>query len=51
MQHQGKLCMNWLAPFQVDHITEVGVVKLKNVQGRPLKGYVNGNKLNPYSHS
>jgi hypothetical protein len=47
-QHPGKLCMRWLGPFHLVYITEASVAKLETLQGKPLKGLINGNRLKVY---
>ena len=45
-KHLGKLKTHWLGLYIVTHITDGGVVKLKKLDGTPIKGMVNGIPLN-----
>jgi hypothetical protein len=49
LQHPGKLHMHWLGPFYLVYIiSEAGVSKMETLQGKPLKGLINGNRLKVY---
>ena len=47
----GKLKTHWLGPYNVMHITNGGTKKLQKLYGTPVKGLVNGIRLNPYQDS
>jgi hypothetical protein len=42
LQHPGKFKMHWLGNYQVEAITNGGVVQLKDIVGKNLRGLVNG---------
>ena len=44
----GKLCMHWLGPYQVKHVTSSGVVQLAKLNGEVFPTLVNGSKLKLY---
>jgi hypothetical protein len=48
LQHPGKLRMHWLGPYEVNTITDGGVVQLKDLGGTKLKGMINGSQLKLY---
>jgi hypothetical protein len=51
LQHPGKFKMHWLGPYQVEAITNGGVVQLKDLAGKNLRGLVNGSRLKLYQDS
>jgi hypothetical protein len=48
LHHPKKFKIHGLGPYQVEAITNGGVVQLKDIAGRNLKGLVNGSRLNLY---
>jgi hypothetical protein len=48
LQHPKKLCMGWLGPFWLVYISEVGISKISTLQGHPLRGLINKNRLDSY---
>jgi hypothetical protein len=48
MKHPGKFRTHWIGPFEVSHVTEGGVVKLKTLNGEWKEGLVNGSQLKLY---
>jgi hypothetical protein len=51
LQHQGKLRMHWLGPYEVKTVTDGGVVQLKDLGGTKLRGMINGSQLKLYRDS
>jgi hypothetical protein len=51
LQHTGKFKMHWLGPYQVKAITNGGVVQLKDLAQKNLRGLVNGSRLKLYQDS
>jgi hypothetical protein len=51
LQHPGKLIMHWLGTYEVNIVTDGGVVQLKNLGGTKLRGMINGNQLKLYRYS
>ena len=47
-KHPGKLKTHWLGQYIVTHITIVGAVQLKNLDGTSIKGLINEFQLKPY---
>jgi hypothetical protein len=39
---------HWIGPYEVDYVTEGGVVQLKNLNGEWKEGLVNGSRLKLY---
>jgi hypothetical protein len=50
-QHPGKFRMHWLGPYEVQHVTDGGSVRLKDLAGIELKGMINGSRLKLYRDS
>ena len=48
LKYLGKLKIHWLGPYVVVHIIEASAVKLHKIDGTPLAGMINGNRLKPY---
>ena len=48
LKHPGKLKTHLLVPYVFAHITEAGMVKLHKLDGTPVAGMINGNRLKPY---
>jgi hypothetical protein len=48
LQHPGKLIMHWLGPYQINTITDGGVVQLQDLAGKEVKRMVNGSQLKLY---
>jgi transposase InsO family protein len=48
LQHPSKFNMHWLEPYQVEAIINGGVVQLKYLVGKNLRGLVNGSGLKLY---
>jgi len=48
MQHPEKFRMNWLGPYVIKYMIEVGVAQLETLNGEVLGGLVNGSKLKIY---
>ena len=44
----GKMQIRWMRPFRIAYITKSSVVNLHTLWGDPLKGMVNGRKLESY---
>ena len=44
----GKLCMHWLRPYQVRHVTEGGAARLVKLDGTMVPTMVNGSRLKLY---
>ena len=44
----GKLKTRWLGPYAVIKIAEGGTIQLEKLDGTPLKGLVNGSRINLY---
>lgn len=40
--------MHWMGPYVIQHITEAGVVQLKNLVGTSHEVYVNESKMKLY---
>jgi hypothetical protein len=51
LQHPGKIRMHWLRPYEVNIITDGGVVQLKDLGGTELRGIINGSRLKLYRDS
>jgi hypothetical protein len=51
LQHPGKFKMHWLGPYQVESITNGGVVQLKYLVEMNIKGLVNGSRMKLYQDS
>jgi hypothetical protein len=51
LQHFGKFQMNWLGPYVIRFVTEVGVVQLEKLNGEIMEGLVNGSRLKLYRDS
>jgi hypothetical protein len=45
LQHLGKLRMHWLGPYEVNIVTDGGVVQLKDLGGTELIRMINGSQL------
>ena len=43
-----KLCMHWLGPYQMKHVTEGGVATLAKLDGTMVPTMVNGSRLKLY---
>ena len=41
-QHLGKFRMRWLGPYEIQHVTDGGSMRLKDLIGIELKGMING---------
>ena len=48
LEHPGKLKTHWLGPYVFFHITEESALKLHKLDGTPVAGMINGNRLKPY---
>jgi hypothetical protein len=51
LQHQGKIRMHWLGPYEVKTVTDGGVVQLKDLGGTEIRGMINGSLLKLYRDS
>ena len=51
LQHSGKFKMHWLGTYQVEAITNGGVVQLRYLAGKNFRGPVNGSRLKMYQYS
>ena len=49
----GKFKTHWLGPYQIQQVTDGGVVQLSKLNGELLPTFINGSRLNLYgaSHS
>ena len=47
-KHLGKLKTQWLGPYRITRITDVGTVKLQKLYGTYVAGMVNDSHPNPY---
>ena len=47
----GKFKTHWLGPYQIQHVTEGGVVQLSQLNGEFLPTWINGSRLKLYSDS
>jgi hypothetical protein len=45
LQHLRKFKMHWLGTYQVETITNGGVVQMKDLAGKNLRGLVNGSQM------
>jgi hypothetical protein len=45
LQHLGKFRMHRLGPYEINSITNGGVVQLKDLVGKEMQGEVNGSQL------
>jgi hypothetical protein len=43
--------MHWLGPYQVEAITNGGVMQMKDLVGKNIIGLVNGSRLKLYQDS
>ena len=50
-KYVGKLKTHWLGPYLTAHITDMGAIKLYNIDGTYVIGMVNGSFLKPYYDS
>jgi hypothetical protein len=50
-QHQGKLRMHWLGPYEVKSVIDGGDVNLRDLTGAYLQGMINGSRLKLYKDS
>ena len=48
LQHLGKLRIHWPSPYQINSVTNGGVVKLQDLVGKEIQGLVNGSRLKMY---
>ena len=48
LNHPWKLKTHWLRPYVVAHLTDIGAVKLKKLDGTLVAGMINGSHLKPY---
>ena len=47
----GKFKTHWLGPYQIQQVTEGGVVQLSKLNGELVPTLINGSRLKPYSDS
>ena len=47
----GKFKTHWLGPYQIQQVTEGGVVQLSQLNGELFPTWINGSGLKPYSDS
>jgi hypothetical protein len=43
--------MHWLGPYEVKTVMDEGDVQLKDLEGKKLKGMINGSRLKLYKDS
>jgi hypothetical protein len=51
IQHPIKFKMNWLGPYEVKNVIDGGVVQLKDLGGKKIRGMINWIRLNIYKDS
>ena len=49
LKFPGKFKAHWLGPYQIQQVTEGGVVQLSQLNGELLPTWINGSRLKPYS--
>ena len=47
----GKFKMHWLGPYQIQQVTEGGVVQLSKLNGELVPTLINGSRIKLYSDS
>ena len=47
----GKFKMHWLGPYQIQYVTEGGVVQLSKLNGELVPTLINGGRLKLYNDS
>jgi hypothetical protein len=45
LQNPGKFIIHWLGPYEVKILIDVGSIQLKDLEGKELKGMINGSWL------
>jgi hypothetical protein len=48
LQHPGKFMMHWLGPYEINSVTNGGVMQLQYLIGKEMQGLVNGSRLKLY---
>jgi hypothetical protein len=43
--------MHWLGPYEINYVTDGGVVQLHDLIGKEMQGLVNGSRLKMYRDS
>jgi hypothetical protein len=43
--------MHWLGPYEINYVTDGGVVQLKDLEVKEMQGMVNGSRMKIYRDS